>query len=583
MPAAIQSAIFEMNAAPPRAGFSGDLASARAFQEHLHQQFDSGNSPAQTQAEVAPAETRAEKQLTGREVAPASRGKKEDKNPDAVSVAMAAAPIPVEPQLPMLPVAGSAPVSKPETSAVAKSPDTAGPLPAPETASASAPPLPLLAPPPKSNPEAKPVPENRPVHDLHDGSVDPPVEKNPAAGDEAQAASQPKLPEPSIAMDFPQLSPESPVLGVPPPADTTHNPLPAPSTAAPAKNAAATPQDRAGKPDVTGTDGKAVAAEAARVFVPANLVPTNPVPANLRALSARLQAGPSLRSLEKDDAVRSFSAGAPEQDFKAAAGDKRNESAPAWRSHAGETTSAVKPPVEKTSSEKVSVEKAPAASKTSVSVDASSSGPQRDAQSAKPVAAEAGGTQPSAGTASFGQGPTASGNPQAAGVLGKPDPLQSPDPNPAPASSDVAQVHSAKFMQNGNDGEMRVGLRTESFGAVQVHTTVSEKQVEVALGSERGDLRSLISSDLPSLQTSLQQHDLRLHEVHSLEHASPERNPTDHASGQSSGNSSRHHPDSDRRHPQFLRDDFLQDDAPPSGDGGDNNVPAGGTGFSIRA
>lgn len=63
---------------------------------------------------------------------------------------------------------------------------------------------------------------------------------------------------------------------------------------------------------------------------------------------------------------------------------------------------------------------------------------------------------------------------------------------------------------------MRVGLRTETFGAVQVHASVSDKQVQLAIGSERGDLRGSVTADLPVLQSTLQQHDLRLDQVRTV-------------------------------------------------------------------
>jgi len=78
-------------------------------------------------------------------------------------------------------------------------------------------------------------------------------------------------------------------------------------------------------------------------------------------------------------------------------------------------------------------------------------------------------------------------------------------PGPEPA-----QVPVLRILHNPSQSEMHVGFRTESFGAVDVHTTISEKQVEVALGSERGDLKGFMASELPALQSNLQQHDLRL-------------------------------------------------------------------------
>ena len=78
------------------------------------------------------------------------------------------------------------------------------------------------------------------------------------------------------------------------------------------------------------------------------------------------------------------------------------------------------------------------------------------------------------------------------------------------------QVQAARLIQSGSQVEMRVGLRTETFGAVQVHASVSDKQVQLALGSERGDLRSSVTADLPVLQSTLQQHDLRLDQVRTV-------------------------------------------------------------------
>lgn len=84
-------------------------------------------------------------------------------------------------------------------------------------------------------------------------------------------------------------------------------------------------------------------------------------------------------------------------------------------------------------------------------------------------------------------------------------------PGPEPA-----QVPVSRIFHNPSQSEMHVGFRTESFGAVEVHTTISEKQVEVALGSERGDLKGFMASELPALQSNLQQHDLRLQSLRTI-------------------------------------------------------------------
>lgn len=60
---------------------------------------------------------------------------------------------------------------------------------------------------------------------------------------------------------------------------------------------------------------------------------------------------------------------------------------------------------------------------------------------------------------------------------------------------------------------MRIGLNTAEFGSVEVRTTVHASDVGVLIGSEKGDLRSLLTPELPGIAASLQQHDLRLGQV----------------------------------------------------------------------
>lgn len=61
--------------------------------------------------------------------------------------------------------------------------------------------------------------------------------------------------------------------------------------------------------------------------------------------------------------------------------------------------------------------------------------------------------------------------------------------------------------------EMRIGLNTAEFGSVEVRTSVHASDVGVQIGSEKGDLRSLLTPELPSIANTLQQQDLRLGQV----------------------------------------------------------------------
>jgi hypothetical protein len=60
---------------------------------------------------------------------------------------------------------------------------------------------------------------------------------------------------------------------------------------------------------------------------------------------------------------------------------------------------------------------------------------------------------------------------------------------------------------------MRVGIRTEAFGSIQVHTVVHNSEVGLSLGSERGDLRTFFANELPALENNLRQHELHFESV----------------------------------------------------------------------
>jgi hypothetical protein len=67
--------------------------------------------------------------------------------------------------------------------------------------------------------------------------------------------------------------------------------------------------------------------------------------------------------------------------------------------------------------------------------------------------------------------------------------------------------------------EMHIGLRTQAFGSVEVHTVVRDSQVGLTVGSERGDLRTFLATEVSGLQTTFRQHDLRFDNIRFLETA----------------------------------------------------------------
>lgn len=96
-------------------------------------------------------------------------------------------------------------------------------------------------------------------------------------------------------------------------------------------------------------------------------------------------------------------------------------------------------------------------------------------------------------------------------------PLARPDSPPAssnaiPTATIAGPVQIARMMNKAAQSEMRIGLNTSAFGNVEVRTVVHANDVGVVIGSERGDLRGLLTNELPGITNTLQQHDLRLNQ-----------------------------------------------------------------------
>jgi len=87
-------------------------------------------------------------------------------------------------------------------------------------------------------------------------------------------------------------------------------------------------------------------------------------------------------------------------------------------------------------------------------------------------------------------------------------------PVPTPA---VGTVEVARLIAGAAQSEMHIGLRTQAFGTVDVHTVVRDSQVGVTVGSERGDLRTLLGPEVSGLQSAFRQQDLRFDNIRFLE------------------------------------------------------------------
>jgi hypothetical protein len=90
----------------------------------------------------------------------------------------------------------------------------------------------------------------------------------------------------------------------------------------------------------------------------------------------------------------------------------------------------------------------------------------------------------------------------------------------------------AQMVSHAAQSEMRIGMTTSAFGAVEVRTQVHANEVGLAIGSERGDLQSLLANEIPGLANRLQQQSLRLNPVSFHE--------SSFSGGSSSGGNSQH-------------------------------------------
>jgi flagellar hook-length control protein FliK len=91
-------------------------------------------------------------------------------------------------------------------------------------------------------------------------------------------------------------------------------------------------------------------------------------------------------------------------------------------------------------------------------------------------------------------------------------------PNPSavndlPSPQTAGPVQMAQIVSKAAQTEMRIGLNTLAFGSVEVRTTVHANDVGILIGSEKGDLHSLIANELPGIANTLQQQNLRLNQV----------------------------------------------------------------------
>jgi hypothetical protein len=86
-----------------------------------------------------------------------------------------------------------------------------------------------------------------------------------------------------------------------------------------------------------------------------------------------------------------------------------------------------------------------------------------------------------------------------------------------PAAITPGPVQMAQLINRVEQSEMRIGMNTSAFGSVEVRAVVHASDVGLVIGSEKGDLRSLMANDMPAIANTLQQQSLRLNSVNFMQ------------------------------------------------------------------
>ena len=91
--------------------------------------------------------------------------------------------------------------------------------------------------------------------------------------------------------------------------------------------------------------------------------------------------------------------------------------------------------------------------------------------------------------------------PAAAGNLPRPADSVAPAP---------VLVQSARILEHIGQTEMRVGMNTADFGNLELRASVSQDQVGASIATAHAELRAALIAEMPSLERSLDQHQLRI-------------------------------------------------------------------------
>jgi flagellar hook-length control protein FliK len=107
-------------------------------------------------------------------------------------------------------------------------------------------------------------------------------------------------------------------------------------------------------------------------------------------------------------------------------------------------------------------------------------------------------------------------------------------PSAENASAAPAVIQSARVLERMGQSEMRLGLNSNNFGSIELHTRVNQDQVGASIATSHTGLRAAMIAEIPSLERAIAQHQLKLDSLN-LEARAGEQNS---GNGASAGNQS---------------------------------------------
>ncbi len=159
--------------------------------------------------------------------------------------------------------------------------------------------------------------------------------------------------------------------------------------------------------------------------------------------------------------------------------------------------------------------------------------------------------------------------PQVASAL----PTSTPAENVPPAA---AVIQSARVLERMGQSEMRLGLNSNTFGSIELHTSVNQDRVGACIATSHTDLRAAMMAEMPSLERAIAQHQLKLDNLNLDARTGTQQN-----GGGASGNqpgSSRSSTQSADKTSEFSDDTAVEQTAPlrawAASDSGGLNVHA---------